>query len=521
LISGYILRDREYWWYDWQPGYATKYLPNFNTCQWASLGLLSILLPNHPQSKEWLAFARESLEKEFQHHIDADGVGQENPGSYFPFACSLIFPFIDAMQRHGIADYTVHPRFKAAVDYLFEVLTPPDPRAKNKRIIPRIGHHPGAGAIITDLCGWAAKLLRKSDPALSAYAQWAWKQQGGKLGFSHDFPLGLYLTDPDLPEKCPALKSRKMGSLGWIFRNHFPGNAETFFIIKSGPIASHFQDDEGAFSLYVHGVPLACDGLDLSSSDDRAINHNVVSFNGSGGGRGAVKAFVTTSLADYGQAELTGPRGYQRHVLLVKTPSTSELDYLVIYDRMTSDQPPQWNLDVHSEQPELLNGSASTVAPPLTGASFPGIRTNAYNVGLDCIFVQPQGATITFEKGAIDQNYVALLGVREHWYLRAPSTAGSNFRVVLVPFLQGGAHAGVRQLSDPRAIEVTYEGMKDIVLLSPDPFTFQHEGLEFNGRIAVARLGGPHRALALLDGTRLSYGKTKLNGPSPRVVNLR
>ncbi|MHB9026052.1 MAG: heparinase II/III family protein [Armatimonadota bacterium] len=536
LAGGYILRDREYWWYNWQPGYATRYLPNFNTCQWASLGLLSLLLPNHPQAQEWRSFARDGLEKEFEHHIDEQGVGQENIGNYFPFACNLFYPFISAMQRHQVADYTTHPRFKATVSYLINVLTPPDPRAKGARILPRIGHHPGAGAITTDLCGWAAKMLQKTDPQLSAYAQWAWKQQGGKLAFSHDFPLGLYLADPELPAECPPLGSRVMGSMGFIFRNRFPGTDETYFAIKSGPISSHFQDDEGAFSFYAHGVPLAVDGLDLSSSDDRAINHNVLTFNGAGGGRGKVQAFATTSLADYGIAELTGARGYLRHILLVKGKDATEPDYLVLYDKVISDQPPQWNLDVHSEKPELV-GNAE--AGQLAGVSFPGIRQPGYGVGLDCFFVTLDKPAITVAKGNIEQNYLGHLGVKEHWHARVAAPAKTDFCTVLLPFINttkaaapepdkeeeppvaASPHATVRRLNDRRAIEITHASGRDIVLLSPESFTFQDGKLKFDGRAGVVRLLGDTVSLALLDGTALSYGSVSVKGPKPAAVDRR
>jgi len=521
LVSGYVLRDREYWWYNWQPGLGTKYLPNFNTCQWASLGLLSVMLPHHPQAAEWQRFARESLEKEFAHHIDRDGVGEENPGNYFPFACDLFFPFIAALQRQGIADYSTHPQFRNAVRYLITILTPPDPRAGGARILPRMGHHPGAGAITTDLGGWAAKLLHTTDPQLAAQAQWAWKQQGGKLAFNHDFPLGLYLADPDLPAAPAPLPSRVVGRLGFVMRNRAPGNDETYFIIKSGPIWSHFQDDEGAFTFYAHGVPLACDGLDLSSRDNQAVNHNVITFNGQGGARGTVKGFAATTVADFGIAELPGDRGYARHVVLVKGAAADEPDYLVLYDRVTSTFAPQWNLDVHSEQPALTP----------YGVSFPGIREKGYGVGLDVFFLAPEKPTVTLTAGAVDKNYVGHLGTKAHWYARAAARPGTHFLTVLLPFRgevtataehpdsgaeellpdePAPARAAARRLHDPRVIEVTWEGGRDLILLSHEPFTYEDGALRFTGRAGVVRLRGNTAALALLDGARLTYGKDTL-----------
>ncbi|OPZ83246.1 MAG: hypothetical protein BWY76_02363 [bacterium ADurb.Bin429] len=479
------------------------------------------MLPNHPQAAEWQAFARESLEKEFAHHIDSDGVGEENPGNYFPFACNLFFPFIAAMQRQGIADYSTHPQFRNAVQYLITILTPPDPRVGGKRIIPRMGHHPGAGAIVSDLGGWAAKLLQKSAPQLAAQAQWAWQQQGGKLAFNHDLPLGLYLADPDLPAAPAPLPSRVVGRLGFVMRNRVPGDDETYCIIKSGPVWSHFQDDEGAFTFYALGVPLACDGLDLSSSDNRAINHNVITFNGAGGARGTVQSFATTSVADFGIARLPGVHGYTRHVVLVKGKAADEPDYLVLYDRVTSELAPQWNLDVHSEQPALTP----------YGVSFPGIREKGYGVGLDVFFLTPEKPSVTLTAGAVDTNYVSYLGTKSHWYARAAAHPGTHFLTVLLPFRgevtevkenpdpdmepllpdePSPARATVRRLNDPRVIEVTWKGGRDLILLSHEPFTVKEGALQFTGRAGVIRLRDNTAALALLDGTQLTYGKDTL-----------
>ena len=228
LAGMYIMSDDDYWQYAYVPG-ETTYLPNFNTTRWYSFGLAGIMFPQHPMAKTWLARSQYYLDKEFTYNVSKDGMGAENIGSYYPFAWRMITQLVDAFQRNGIADWRQDPRYLAAVQCFLNVMTPKDPRfPEPHRMLPPVGNHPYSAAGLTGLYEWNSRLLQKINPDLAAWSHWAWLEGGQQADYHYLMPLNDLWANKDFAAKAPPLRSLPIDGFGYIFRNHFPGDKETY-----------------------------------------------------------------------------------------------------------------------------------------------------------------------------------------------------------------------------------------------------------------------------------------------------
>ncbi|HEY3415579.1 MAG TPA: hypothetical protein VGM23_01730, partial [Armatimonadota bacterium] len=325
LALAYILRDEDNWASEYAPGRLAAF-GNFNSCRWLGLGLASIFFTGHPAAEEWRKFAQSEMDKETTTTISADGVYPECLSNYYPFWYQNVMQVSLAMQRHGYADYAALDRYKKAARFFIDVLTPPDATFDNHRMIPPVGHHPGAGYRYFGQFAWAQYLFAKSDPALAAQLQWAWNENGRPVGHHFRLPLNLFIADPNAPAKAPVLTSKAWDDYGFLFRNHVYSGKETYFLLKNSRVEWHQEADEGSFHLFAKGVLLAGDGFNLSSADpadtfcdvtktdpaDRlsqrtAFHHNLITFRGAGNEgniRGQWKAFKSYDTVDYGWASI-------------------------------------------------------------------------------------------------------------------------------------------------------------------------------------------------------------------------
>ena len=275
LAGTYIMADDDYWQYTYIRD-ETTYLPNFNTCRWYGVGLAGIFFPNHPESKKWISFSRYYLEKEFDYHITRDGVGEENLGSYYGFAWRMILHLVRLFQERGIADYRTHPKFLAASRVFLDAITPPDPRfTPPRRMYPPVGHHPYNTPNQLGLYEWNASTLQGVNPELAAWNHWAWLECGQTADFHYLMPWNYLWASKSFAAKVPPLVSRPLAGFGYIFRNHFPSDKESYLSFKAGRVFFHHDGDEGSFHMFGKGVPLACDGMELIAHA-RASHHNSV-----------------------------------------------------------------------------------------------------------------------------------------------------------------------------------------------------------------------------------------------------
>ncbi|HEY3418395.1 MAG TPA: hypothetical protein VGM23_16085, partial [Armatimonadota bacterium] len=318
LALAYILRDNDNWRGAYAPGTLAPF-GNFNGCRWSGLGLAGVMFQGHPAASEWRTFAQNEMDQETSTTISPDGVYLECLSNYMPFWWQNVGMLSMALQHNGYANYSTTPRYQKAVEFLTSTLTPPDATFHQdpvthvgKRMIPPVGHHPGAGYRDYGQFAWSGNLLGQStDPG--GWAQWAWNQNGKQAGHHFRLPINLFIADPASRQVTYPLKSTAWDDYGFVFRNQVGTSRESYFLLKNSRVEWHHESDEGSFHFFGKGVLLAGDGLNLLSTDppctycdtqktdatDRvsqrsARHHNLVTFQGptaDGAIRGQWQAF--------------------------------------------------------------------------------------------------------------------------------------------------------------------------------------------------------------------------------------
>ncbi|OPZ86894.1 MAG: hypothetical protein BWY76_00736 [bacterium ADurb.Bin429] len=531
LAALYIAGDYDHWKYQ---GEGVN-LANFNDIGFSALGVGAAFFPKHPMAKYWAQRALSGGRFVLDTTISPDGVGLENIGNYHPFSWNLWVKNAIALDRAGYPNYAHEPRFKQTALYMIQHLTPRDPGMGNSRMLPPVGHHPGAGMRRFGEFHWGVQLWAKSDPKLAGYCQWAWVENGRQMGgLSRPLPLNLLFGKLDYPAKQPPLPSMAWDDAGWVFRNHVGHPKESYFLIKCGKERGHHHGDEGSFHMYGKGVLLAGDGFDLRSSAPEQFEHCFLSFGNpqyDGLPAGKWHRFATTDAVDYGLGTIpsgTRKSSYDREVLFLKSKDPERPEYFVMLDRVTGPETPRFDFDVQSAEPTAgYNGDPRWI-------HYPGIDAPGYRVALDVIFllnppVMPPTVSRTApacnlmpaELPAVDtppqpvfrkgESYVAYQGVwnvKEHWIMNVPGEPGGKFATVMYPRPHGWPAPKVTTLAAGVTL-VAHQHGRDYIFLGEKPFTYDGNGIRFTGRVAVIRDMPGERSLTLIEGQRLSYaGKT-------------
>jgi hypothetical protein len=514
-LAGYVMSDGDWWQYAYTKG-QTNYLPNFNSDAFCCVGLLSLFLSDHPNTKVWTRYQVERMDVELAQHVRLDGGGEENIGNYYPATLAmLLLPSWWALKQTGVKDYSADPRVHAAARFLLRCLGPADPRDGGLRMIPPIGHHPYSRKDLP-LFAQLAPFLKDADPELAANLMWGWRATGAPVRnfVDHSGPEGDPLTrqyifqDPTLPEIPPVLGSYDLPHVGAVLRSHGLHERASYLFLKSGSVHSHHDEDEGSFHYFGRGVPLACDGLALQNGAT-AAQHNAVSFGKRGQPSGLVERFTTTPGADYVRAQIaprafacegmymddTHRSGWTRELVFVKSPTPGGVEYLVVKDTAAGPEPAQWNLDVLSRKPEVRADGR---------VWFPGHPE--FDMGLEVIFPEPAGAAVHFEKGVVEEKIKtpdrATLGhmasiyltwtITEHWLLHVPAGAGTTFVAVLFPRRPSEPSPTVEYLEREETLRLTHSEGQELIFLRPNPVVgINLDGVIFRGRAGLlyARAG--------------------------------
>jgi hypothetical protein len=523
LAGTYLLADDDYWQYTYVRG-DTTYLPNFNTCRWSGIGLAGLFFTGHPDSKKWIDFSRYYLEKEFDYHISKDGVGAENVGNYYPFAWRMMSELVKIMHDRGIADYRNDPKYVAGTRFWLDVITPPDPRfTPPRRMVPPVGNHPYSAPNF-GMYEWNANLQQDLNPDLAAWSHWAWNESGQQPDYIHFLPFTMFLAKKEFTTAVPPLQSKPLQDFGYIFRNHFPSDKETYMSFKAGNFYFHYDQDEGSFHMFGKGVPLAADGLELIGYT-KANVHNMVEIPEPGGKpgdywgacpRGGEMANHFESPAvDWAQGFFAKENNrkadmivaqlhttdWRRDIVLVKAKNPEDAEYFAVYDNLNGPDKSFWNLDVHSEEPTIepaANGTLCTVR-------YPGIRKPQFNVGMDLIFITPASPVIEKVKGTINKDQVGSFPQVEHWQIHSPRSPNEDTFTILFPRRPNTPAPKVTSILDGKGCIVEHPNGRDIIILSPVPVTYAANGVEFTGRCAVVRDRPGEGSITLLDGSRLAF----------------
>ena len=524
-----VVTDGDYWQYAWNRG-RTSYLANFGSDLYTGVGLMALVLPDHPNSKRWLQYTLDELDKEFTYYISPDGAGEENVGNYYWWTWRQLTVLLGALKHNGIFDAATHPRYQAACRFWMEILTPPQPKLsayaasapikrqdRLRRIVP-FGDH-GFSNRVFCAHGGQVGILEGAAPKLAAESAWAWRQAGqGKPETHMGVVPHVLIADPTVTPRVPALRSRRLRGFGAVLRNHFPSEKETFLAIKASRIYSHHHPDEGGIHLFERGVPIILDALH-GRDYYREEWHPIITFaDGKTHRRGKVVEFRTSPLADFVAADippgpfLPGPpepgmtrNGSRRHVLLVKSPTLDVPDYFLLQDIVYGPAASQINLPVFSGRPQVgAGGKANRVL-------LPPIDSPNYGVATDLVFLspaKPDVAVSPITKGE---------GGEHAWAVSARQPAGRNWAVVIYPRDKEMAPPTVEVLDSPSAFRLASPGKLavDYVVAAAGPTSTQADDFRFSGRVGVARLRDGRVNTSLIDGTEIRCRQIGVFGKGP------
>ena len=524
-----VLTDGDYWQYAWNQG-RTSYLANFGSDLYLAVGLMALVLPDHPNSKQWLQYALGELDKEFTYYISPDGAGEENIANYYLWTWRQLTVLLAALKHNGVFDAAKHPRYQAASRFWIEILTPPQPKLAaysgaapiksqdRRRRIPPFGDHRFNNNECLALGGQIG-ILKDANPQLAAESAWAWRETGrGKPATHMGVIPHLLVADPTVAPRTPALRSRRLRGFGAILRNHFRTDKETFLAIKASRIYSHHHPDEGGIHLFGRGVPIILDALH-GRDYYREEWHPIITFaDGKTHRRGKVVEFRTSPLADFVAADipagpfLPGPPepgmtrgGSRRQVLLVKSPTLDVPDYFVLQDIVYGPSPSQINLPVFCSMPQVAPGGKANrvLLPPIDSPN--------HSVATDLVFLYPAKPKIAVSPIAKGE------GGEHAWAISARQAAGLNWAVVIYPRAKDMAPPTVEILDSAGAIRLTSPGKLavDYVVAAAGPASVQADDFRFTGRCGVARLRNGRVAVSLVDGTEIRCREIGVFGKGP------
>jgi len=527
-----VLTDGDYWQYAWNQG-RTSYLANFGSDLYLAVGLMALVLPDHPNSKQWLQYTLGELDNEFTYYISPNGAGEENVANYYLWTWRQFTPLLGALKHNGIFDAATHPRYQAACRFWIEILTPPQanlaayaasapikPQERLRRI-PPFGDHGFNNREFVELGGQTG-ILKDANPQLAEESAWAWREAGAAKPATYMGVIPhLLVADPTVAPRVPVLQSRRLRGFGAILRNHFPSDKETFLAIKASRIYSHHHRDEGAIHLFGRGVPIILDALhpDDPGNCNREDWHPIISFaDGQTHRRGDVTEFWTSPLADFVAADipvgpfLPGPPepgmtrgGSRRQVLLVKSPTLDVPDYFVLQDIVFGPAASQFNLPVFCGKPQPGTGGKANwvLLPPIDSPN--------YTVATDLIFLSPTAPEIAVSPITKGE------GGEYAWAISARQPAGRNWAVVIYPRDKQMAPPTVEMLDSPSALRLTSPGGRavDYVVAAAGAVSAEADDFRFTGQCGVARLRDGRVSVSLVDGTEIRCREIGVFGKGP------
>ncbi len=257
----YRLADPAVW--SAERGYASG---NQNmTVTWEiSRGLTACAIPTHPMAKVWYDKAQRIMEQFLNRMVGPAGEWPEAMGGHGRTSIDMLLSFAVASTQSGLHDYANDPRTKRMIRWWAKMETPRDPRPRgmpgatpNRRYFPAMGRDcigfPGG------TCGVLARVLRKTDPALSAELQWAWEEEGSSYALAHLGGFAYVACDKRLPAKQPAWTSEVFPEAGAVLRHGLGTPDEHQVMLYSGDhFAAFYTSHTGSFpNIFAYGTPVA------------------------------------------------------------------------------------------------------------------------------------------------------------------------------------------------------------------------------------------------------------------------
>ncbi len=528
--------------------------PNMPPRQENHLGVASRALPTHPLAKAWAERGAAEQQRLLGDMVKPSGAWRECPHYQFEAA---MYPMMQAavpLKLAGTYDVFADPRLKKTMNYLVNILTPPDPRfqsgVQKLRVLPAFGN--GSWEFMP-LPGWIAAFAAEDDPDFSKLMMWAWEAQGNQAWFQ----MSQLTLDPTLPQQQPELKSALFEGFGAVLRSGFPSDDETWMAFKHGDCIEHYNyGDQGSFMMYAKGAPLvlhfgsqytpyyqgswyfnkACfNRRPIVPADGELYqvlrNFDLDPANYSLGTEGWVdqsvitdtvmktRGFFSGAEADYAHGEQVqtvqgvAPKSpafnlppntempmvpipethWNRRIALLKDADPLAPNYFVIRDDILGEGnfPGEWNIWTPAQDVQV-NGNRATA-------------TSKYGVIMDVYMAEPLQPQFTTEaltalpSPTSTNSFLAgpsvPYAVEKPWLetqinLRAVSGPNQGFLAVLYPRKANEAPATCETLADGKGVKVVTPRGTDWVFLSEVPMQWTGDGLSFSGKAGAIRRAG-------------------------------
>lgn len=503
-FMAYVLNWRGYW--APEKGYAAN--PNMSSFAYDGVGLIGLLLADHPDAATWIGACTTQLDREMDNWTSEDGAWIESI-HYTLAAWNEHTMTMAALKHAGIKDYYRHPRVRKFLDYYLAMQTPPDPQFNGQRGLVQIGNS-YVYENVDDLAMWA-RGMADVDPVLAGNLTWMWKAHGfgteaemkGKIflgyGAAHSNWWGrnlglppyyeLALKDHTLKPVPPAPPSaQKFSGFGAVIQAHVPGAKETKLFFREGQTYSHWDMDQGSFVLWAKGAPLCLDHgygefhpwfhnkLNVNHMWDDALGDVTSCFPGVGGAmlqgevtldmlslkeHGGVKAWPMPPEPINGRS-MTTP--WTRRILFLNDDDPDGPNYFAIRDVVRGQLPTEWCLWAYGD-------IADFAATPIRAKGKFGVDLLVYLLDQD----RGQVGTATVELPK-DRRLQTLI------HLRRP--AGRGVLALLVPALPAQAAPKVTAFADNLGAKLEAPGRTDWIFLPEARTAATVDGIEFNGLAA-------------------------------------
>jgi hypothetical protein len=494
--------------------------PNFQTEYYTTYGMTGCTFPSHPHAAAWREKATAMFDRQLAVHYYDSGGYCESP-NYHSHSFIMLNQLALALRRGGDRDFYQHPRFKAQFDWFCRMQTPPillneaakefvppwrfmDPDRERYAMLPGNGNtgHDCSDMPLPVELAIGGVMYRESDPALSGRCMTTWRRAGRPTAGHYDDLTFLLVADPSLPgPERLGLASRLLTGNYVTFRGKPETDDEVFVLTKNGTATHHNDFDEGGFTIWAYGSPIAGDfgyhahheGKGYGGGD--TWKHNCVEFDRKSSGFLGIEhtsppeKFVSTDLADLlvshipinnlrdfaamGYAEripVEPPIEYRRYTLFVKP------HYLLIYDSL---------LTCRCAHRWWLHAQADSVTVEGTRVRFGG----RFGVDLVAQFIEPAAPAIATGAWSVMKHIYATQALAHDWRVFvAPVRPGQEFTVTYSP--------------DGRRVQVATPEYEDTIFLAHFPFAWDGRGVAFRGRAAVVRASPKGRVVekVLLDG---------------------
>jgi hypothetical protein len=220
--------------------------PNMSLARQGWISTAIALLPAHPMYAAWRDYMTAWTAFKFADNM-APGGGWFEPGTYQEWGYQRMIWSLLGLEAMQVKDLErVRAYHLANSDFYLNLLTPLDPRW-GARMIPGFGNN---ATHYTSMWLDAAAAVESAQPEVAAELMWAWHANGTQLS---DAMTGM--ARPWIQPKEPALGSRYFPGFGLVFRAH-QGPEETYMLLRSGFLWSHWTVDQGNVALYSKGAVL-------------------------------------------------------------------------------------------------------------------------------------------------------------------------------------------------------------------------------------------------------------------------